>query len=117
MPSILENTLWERPLAVIGDEDRVDGFQALGFKVYALKQPAEFKDVLDKVAAQQCAVCLVQEDIYRREEERIKSYRNAPLPVLIPFSLGGKMDLPSASLRGELGKIIQGIRLRATGTC
>lgn len=116
MPSIADPALWEGPLAVIGEEDRVAGFKALGFQVYALKQPEEFKDILEKIAARQCAVCLIQDDVYRREEERISSYNNALTPVFIPFSPSGEKDLPAAPPRGELEKIMQAIRLRATGT-
>lgn len=114
MATITEPVLWEGPLAVIGEEDKVAGFQALGFKVYPLKPPAEFKDILEQTALRQCVVCLVQDDVYRREEERINSYRNVLTPVFIPFS--SDVDLSAAKPQGELEKIMQAIRLRATGT-
>jgi vacuolar-type H+-ATPase subunit F/Vma7 len=98
----------DKPLAVIGDEDIVVGFKALGFKVYALREPEEYKAAIDAVVSQPAAVCLVQENIYRRAENEINSYKDLPLPVFIPFSKNAETAL--------LNNIVRDIRLRATGT-
>ena len=105
---MLESTHLEKPLAIIGEEDTVLGFQALGFKVYPLKDPQEFKVALDEVVTQKPAVCLVQEEIYRAQEAQINAYKNLALPIFVPFTQDAKTNL--------LDELVQGIRLKATGT-
>jgi vacuolar-type H+-ATPase subunit F/Vma7 len=98
----------EKSLAIIGDEDIISGFSALGFKIYAVKTQQEFKSALDEVVHQNKIVCLVQENIYQAARDQITNYQNLPLPVFVPFSKDSKTDF--------LGKIVRDIRLRATGT-
>jgi len=98
----------DNPLVIIGEEDIVSGFKALGFKPYGIKEPKEFKTALDEAMSENPAICLVQEDIYLALEAQIKSYKNLALPVFIPFAKSGDMDF--------LNNIIKDIRLRATGT-
>jgi vacuolar-type H+-ATPase subunit F/Vma7 len=94
--------------AIIGEEDVVLGFEALGFKVFAIREPQDFNAVLADATSQKIAIYLVQENIYRAQESQINSYRNFALPVFIPFSKDAKTPL--------LDTIIKDIRLRATGT-
>lgn len=98
----------EKPFAIVGDEDVVLGFRALGFKVYAIKELEEFSKVLDEVVSQGPAVCLVQDNIYRALEDQINSYKNLALLIFIPFTKDAKTAL--------LDQIVKDIRLRATGT-
>ncbi len=102
-----EQTL-EKSLVIIGDEDAVAGFRALGFTAHALGETAGLKSILDEVLRAHPAVCLVEEDIYRAQEEQINNYRNLALPVFIPFT----KEKENALLDG----IVRGMRLRATGT-
>ncbi len=106
--SMPESAHLEKPLVIIGEEDAVLGFQALGFKVYPIKDPQEFKLALEEVVSQKPAVCLVQEEIYRAQEAQINAYKNLALPVFIPFSKDAKTNL--------LDELVKGIRLKATGT-
>lgn len=103
-----EKIILEKPLVIIGEEDVVIGFKALGFKVYALRDPQEFKLILDEIINQGGVVCLVQEDIYREVEDQINIYKNVALPIFIPFAKDAKMPL--------LERIVKDIRLKATGT-
>lgn len=103
-----EETGLDKPLAVIGDEDTVVGFKALGFKVYAVKEPQELSAILDKSISEKLAICLVQNNLYQALESQINSYRHLALPVFIPFAKDAKMAL--------LETIVKNIRLRATGT-
>lgn len=102
-----EELLPEKPLAIVGDEDAVVGFLALGFKVYPVKDPQDFKINLAEILQNKIAVCLVQDDIYQEQQEIITSYQNQPLPVFIPFIKTAKIDL--------IDEMIREIRLRATG--
>ena len=94
-------------LAIVGDEDLVLGFKALGFKVYAVSKPQDFQSTIDKLAEEKIAVCLVQDNIYNAAIEQINNYRYLTLPVFVPFSKDTKTDL--------LDKLIKDIRLKATG--
>ncbi|KPK38843.1 MAG: hypothetical protein AMJ78_09395 [Omnitrophica WOR_2 bacterium SM23_29] len=103
-----DELLLENSLAIIGNEDVVLGFKALGFKVYPLKEPQQFKAILAEVLKDKAAVCLLQDDIYNSVQDEINSYRSLPLPVFVPFSKTGQTDL--------LDNIIKDIKLKATGT-
>jgi vacuolar-type H+-ATPase subunit F/Vma7 len=98
----------ENALAIIGEEDVVLGFRALGFKAYAVKKPEDSQIALDDCVVNSAAICLVQEDIYQKEEGQIKNYKNLAFPIFIPFSKDAKASL--------LDALVRDIRLRATGT-
>lgn len=97
----------ENSLVVVGDEDLVMGFQALGFNVYPVKGLQEFKAILPEIVEKRAAVCLVQENIYQAGDEEINRYKNLPQPIFIPLVKDAKTDL--------LDRIVRDIRLRATG--
>lgn len=103
-----EETYLDKPLAVIGDEDVVVGFKALGLKVYAVKELQESSRLLDEVVSKKLAICLVQDNLYQALESQINSYKHLALPIFIPFAKDAKMAL--------LDSIVKNIRLRATGT-
>lgn len=103
MPEVSENSL-----VIVGEEDIVMGFKALGFKVYTVKEPQDFRFVLDEVRNQKAAICLVQENIYQDQKEEIDSYRSQALPVFIPFTKDARNIL--------LEEAVKDIRMKATGT-
>jgi vacuolar-type H+-ATPase subunit F/Vma7 len=104
---MLKEAALENSLAIIGDEDVVAGFKALGFKVYPIQNSQDQMQSLAKAVNDRVAICLVQEDIYRSGQDFIGSYRSFTLPIFIPFSKGAKNDL--------LEGMIKDIRLKATG--
>ncbi|MCX5702319.1 MAG: V-type ATP synthase subunit F [Candidatus Omnitrophica bacterium] len=97
-----------KPLVIIGNEDTVGGFKALGFKVYPIKEHQDLKAIFDEVVQAQCAACLVEENIYLRAQDVVNSYKDLTLPIFIPFSKDAKNLL--------LESIVKDIKLRATGT-
>ena len=97
----------DNTLAIIGDEDAVLGFKALGFKVYAISESADYKSYLEKAINDKATIYLVQDDIYQDSLELINGYRGLPLPVFIPFSKSTKNVL--------LDMMLKEIRLKATG--
>jgi len=103
MPEEILNT----KIAVSGDEDIVIGFAALGFSIYPLKTPEDFKSVVDKLIEENIAICLVQDNAYNANIEKINSYRQLSLPVFVPFSKDANSIL--------LDNILKDIRLKATG--
>lgn len=102
-----ENISQEGSLAIIGDEDLVVGFKALGFKVYPIQDFQDHVQCLTEAVNAKAAICLVQDDIYSLAQEFINSYRSLALPVFIPFSKSAKKDL--------LEGMVRQIRLKATG--
>lgn len=103
-----EKIFLEKPLAILGEEDIILGFRGLGFNTYAVKEPQELRGVLDKILAQRPVVCLVQDNFYSAIEAQINGFKDLMLPILIPFSKQGRIDL--------LDNILKDIRLRAIGT-
>lgn len=95
------------PLVIVGDEDVVSGFGALGFKAYSIKEAAEFIAIAEEIVQSNAAVCLVQDNIYAAAESEIDNYKSLALPVFIPFSKDAQTDL--------LDSITREIRLKATG--
>lgn len=93
----------ENNLVILGDEDVVLGFRALGFKIYT----AEFEKALDEIVEAKTGICLVQDNIYKQQEEKINSLRRLALPIFIPFTKDSRLDL--------LDSIVKDIRIRATG--
>jgi len=104
-----KETILDKPFVIVGDEDRIAGFRALGFKACGVKSPEGAKEILTGIAKDGAvAVCLVQDDIYKALGAEIDHYRRAPLPVFIPFS----KDKTTEVMDG----LIKEIRLKATGT-
>lgn len=97
----------ENTFLVLGEEDLVLGFSALGFKVVALKELQDLAPAVDEAVRSGAGICLVQDKFYFAQEEKINSYRKLPLPIFIPFSKEIKADL--------LKNIVKDIRIRATG--
>ena len=105
---MLKEEVFDKPLVIVGEEDAVLGFRALGFEAYVIKELKEFRVALAEILRQGAAICLVQENIYNAFIDEINSYRHLALPVFIPFAKSAKTDL--------LDQAIKDIRLRATGT-
>jgi vacuolar-type H+-ATPase subunit F/Vma7 len=95
-------------LAIIADEDIVLGFKALGFKVHAVKDLQGSGVALDEAVQAGCAICLVQDNIYRHLESQINRFKQMAWPIFVPFARDAGMDC--------LGQIVKDIRLKATGT-
>ncbi|MDD5668552.1 MAG: V-type ATP synthase subunit F [Candidatus Omnitrophica bacterium] len=103
-----EPALEQKPLVIIGKKDSVSGFSALGFKVYAVEESKEFKELLGEIVGSKPSICLVEEEVYLNSQEEIKAYKNLPLPIFLPFSSRGSSK--------ALKDLVKDIRLRATGT-
>ena len=94
-------------LAIVGREEAIMGFSALGFKPYPVEGPEECKGALARAIEDGTAICLIQEEFYPVVREEIVRYRSQPLPIFIPFAPDARMN--------RLDDIVKGIRLKATG--
>jgi len=97
-----------KPFAIIGEEDLVSGFQALGFRIYPAKDEGQIRAALAEILKEKIAICLVQDNIYQRSKDEIDNYRNLPLPIFIPLAQDAGMSL--------LDSMVKDMRLRAIGT-
>lgn len=103
----LDALLREATIGIVGEEDVVSGFRALGFKAYPVTKGEEFKTIFSQLLKDKTVICLVEEDIYLAAQPEINNYKQLPFPIFIPFSKTGKMNL--------LDDILKKIRLKATG--
>ena len=98
----------EKSLAIVGNDDIIMGFRALGFMVYPVKEPLGFRAALADIMQKKVAVCLVEESLYQANVAEINKVRNVPLPVFMPFSKNNQTHI--------LDTIVSAVKLRATGT-
>lgn len=99
--------LLNKKIAVVGEQDLVMGFEALGFAAYPLQKPDDFKLIIEKLVESNVAICLIQDSTYNANIEKINSFRQLTLPVFVPFSKDANSIL--------LDDILKDIRLKATG--
>ncbi len=104
--SMLEDAFLN-PLAILGDQDLIFGFQGLGFKTYPLKDQQQLESILREIIEKKFAICLVQENIFELGKEKFELYRHSALPVFIPFGKGVTSQV--------LHNMVGAIKLRATG--
>ena len=89
-------------IAVIGDWESVMGFRALGLDAYPAYTPEEAREIIHKLAKEDCAVIYLTEQLAVKLEDVIARYKDAlrPAIILIPGkegSLGvGKRSIQSA---------------------
>ena len=87
-------------IAVLGDRDSVLGFKALGLDVYPVETVEEAKDRLHKLAAEDCAIVYLTEQLGVEMEAEIARYKDElkPAIILIP------------GVAGNTGKGIKGVK-------
>ena len=89
-------------IAVIGDWESVLDSRALGVAVYPASSPEEAREIIQKLAREDCAVIYLTEQLAVKLEDVIARYKDAlrPAIILIPGkegSLGvGKRSIQSA---------------------
>ncbi|MCM8770666.1 MAG: V-type ATP synthase subunit F [Candidatus Omnitrophica bacterium] len=105
--SMSEAGVLDSPLAILGDEDIVSGFQALGFKPYSADEKEKYKKILDEIVSKKTAICLIEEEIFLFLKDKIDDYKKQALPVFIPFSKTERSPL--------LERVIEAISVRAQG--
>ncbi|MDP8259774.1 MAG: V-type ATP synthase subunit F [Candidatus Gygaella obscura] len=102
-----ENNLTQENFAVLGREDRVVGFKAIGFTVYIVEENDDISDNVKKIVASETKICLVEEVFFIKNKEAFLDYKEKEFPIFIPFSNKESKD--------SIGEIIKNIRLKAIG--
>ena len=89
-------------IAVIGDWESVMGFRALGLDTYPVTAPEEAREIIHRLAKEDCAVIYLTEQLAAKLGDVIARYKDElkPAIILIPGregSLGiGKETLQSS---------------------
>jgi vacuolar-type H+-ATPase subunit F/Vma7 len=92
-------------VAVLGDEDFVMPFSALGIDTYSVGQTSEqIRESADKIVSGKYALVVVAENVAQAAEEIFSSHRDAPTPciVVVPFTTE-----PTGVATRELGKVLK----------
>jgi V/A-type H+-transporting ATPase subunit F len=79
-------------IAVIGDEDSILGFRALGVSVFPVRNGKEAEEALRRAARRDYAVIYITETYASEIIDVITEYSQEPLPVVltIPDNRGGQ---------------------------
>ena len=95
-------------IAVIGDWESVMGFRALGLEAYPASSPEEAREIIHKLAKEDCAVIYLTEQLAVKLEDVIARYKDAlrPAIILIPGkegSLGIGMNSVTTAVERAVG--------------
>lgn len=72
-----------RRIAVMGDQDSIYGFAALGMEPFPVTNPQEGAKKLRELAESDYAIIYVTEALGAQIEKEIDSYRSSELPAII----------------------------------
>lgn len=77
-------------IAVLGDQDSVLGFQALGLNVYPAETAEEARPILLRLAKENCAILYITEQLAVGLEAEIAHFKDelTPAIILIPGKAG-----------------------------
>lgn len=77
-------------IAAIGDWDSVMGFKALGLDTYPAAGPGEAREIIEKLACEDCAVIYLTEQLAQELEDLVEKYKDElkPAIILIPGKEG-----------------------------
>ena len=94
-------------IAVIGDWESVMGFRALGLDAYPASSPEEAREIIHKLAKEDCAVIYLTEQLAVKLEDVIARYKDAlrPAIILIPGK-GGSLGLAGHALQAAVERAI-----------
>jgi len=102
-------------IAVIGDSDSIIGFKVIGFRTFAVKDPAEVIAAVDKLAEEKCSVIFITEQALAGAESVLNAYRDSSIPAIVPIPgrLGNEgigMKNLQDNIKRALGTDIVGIK-------
>ena len=99
-------------IAVVGDWQSVMGFRALGLDTYPVTAPEEAREIIHRLAKEDCAVIYLTEQLAAKLGDVIARYKDElkPAIILIPGregSLGiGKETLQSSIERADRKSVV-----------
>ena len=96
-------------VAIIGEEDLVLAFRALGIKVFSPRDSEEARQILKKVEKQGYAVCFLHEVFFESLEDERAAMSQKYYPVVVGYSDYRKIT-------DYLEKVMKEMAVRATGS-
>ena len=70
-------------IAVIGDWESVMGFRALGLDAYPASSPEEAREIIQKLAREDCAVIYLTEQLAKDMDDVLSHYKDELRPAII----------------------------------
>ncbi len=86
--------------AVIGDQDSILGFNALGIDVFVQERPDAASRIIDELADGGYAVIFITEPLAEQIRDKLAYYRDKKIPALVPIP----------SVRGDTGMGMQQVK-------
>lgn len=96
-------------IAVVGAEDLVYGFRALGFDVFSPADTEEARQILKDIGRGGYALCLLHQSLFEPLQAERAALAGRFLPVVVGFS-----DFRSAA--GTLDAMLREMAVKATGS-
>ena len=72
-------------MAAIGDRASVYGFAALGLDTHFVTEADEAKKLIRRLAAEDCAVIYITEQLAEQVADELEKLKESPLPAVIPI--------------------------------
>ena len=94
-------------IAVLGDQDSVMGFKALGLTVFPADSVEQARSALHKIAREDYAVVYLTEQYAARMEAEIKRYKDelTPAIILIPGK-DGSLGIGMANVKSAVERAV-----------
>ena len=94
-------------IAVIGDWDTVMGFKALGLETYPVTGAAEAREVIHRLAGEDCAIIYLTEKLSLELRDVIDRYKDElkPAIILIP-GREGSMGIGKADIKRSIERAV-----------
>ena len=96
-------------VAVIGDEDLVFAFRALGIKTYSPRTLGEAREILEGLEQDNIALCFLQQNFLEPLQEEREALGKKLLPVVVGFS-------DYRTIQDHLENMMREMAVKATGS-
>jgi len=96
-------------MAIVGESDLVFAFRSLGIKVFSPKNTAEARRDLEKIDAENFALCFLHESFYEALEVEREALSHKFCPVVVGYSDYRKIS-------DYLLKMMRDMAIKATGS-
>lgn len=96
-------------VAVIGNEDLVFAFRALGIKVYSPRNLGEAREILERLEQENIALCFLHQSLFESLQEEREALGKKLLPVVVGFS-------DYRTIQDHLESLIREMAVKATGS-
>lgn len=94
-------------IGVIGDQDSILGFKAIGMSVFPVEDSSQAEMILERLARENYAVVYITEQIAKDMEQAIDRYKDSMTPavILIP-SNQGSLGIGMRNLKKSVERVI-----------